>query len=111
MDGALHAHLAPRLAGVDAAELPRAGDVARLAAQAWTRGERVAPERVEPAYLRDNVALTLEEQRARRDARCNRIRAGCGAAQPSTSAPAGRNCQVRVTWRMSISSSVRGRGG
>lgn len=69
MDGALHARLAPRLAGVDAAELPRAGDVARLAAQAWTRGERVAPERVEPAYLRDNVALTLEQQQALRAAR------------------------------------------
>src|SRR5690606_9755916 len=66
MDGALHAHLAPRLAGVDAAELPRAGDVARLAAQAWARGETVAPERVEPAYLRDNVALTLEQQQALR---------------------------------------------
>lgn len=66
LEGALQAHLASRLAEVDAAALPRAGDVARLAAQAWERGELVAPERVEPAYLRDNVALTLEQQQALR---------------------------------------------
>ena len=29
----------------------------------------MAPERVEPAYLRDNVALTLEEQKALRASR------------------------------------------
>jgi len=67
--GALQARLGARLAGVDAAALPRAGDVARLAARAWERGELVAPERVEPAYLRDNVALTLEQQQALRSAR------------------------------------------
>ena len=69
VDGALQAHLGLRLAGVDAAALPRAGDVARLAAQAFGRGELVAPARVEPAYLRDNVALTLEQQQALRAAR------------------------------------------
>jgi len=69
VDGALQARLRPRLASVDAAALPRAGDVARLAAQAWGGGELVAPERVEPAYLRDNVALTLEQQQALRAAR------------------------------------------
>lgn len=67
--GALEARLAEQVRAVDAAALPRAADVARLAAKAWERGERVAADRVEPAYLRDNVALTLEEQRARRDAR------------------------------------------
>jgi tRNA threonylcarbamoyladenosine biosynthesis protein TsaB len=36
--------------------------VARLAVQAYARGEIVAPERLEPAYLRDKVALTLAEQ-------------------------------------------------
>ena len=51
-------------AGGDA--LPRAADLARLAAAGFARGEAVAPERVEPAYLRDKVALTLEEQRAAR---------------------------------------------
>ncbi|MEN1926024.1 tRNA (adenosine(37)-N6)-threonylcarbamoyltransferase complex dimerization subunit type 1 TsaB [Luteimonas qiangzhengi] len=69
VEGALQAALEPRLASVNATALPRAGDIARLAAQAFARGEAVAPELVEPAYLRDNVALTLEEQRALRAAR------------------------------------------
>jgi tRNA threonylcarbamoyladenosine biosynthesis protein TsaB len=42
--------------------LPHAADVARLAALAFERGEALAPERVEPAYLRNKVALTLAEQ-------------------------------------------------
>lgn len=49
--------------------LPHAADVARLAVAAYARGEAVAPERVEPAYLRNNVALTLEEQKALRASR------------------------------------------
>ena len=54
---------------VDASALPHAADVARLAWPAYARGEAVAPERVEPAYLRNNVALTLEEQKALRASR------------------------------------------
>jgi tRNA threonylcarbamoyladenosine biosynthesis protein TsaB len=54
---------------LDAAALPHAADVARLAAPAFARGEAVAPERIEPAYLRDNVALTLVQQQALRDSR------------------------------------------
>jgi tRNA threonylcarbamoyladenosine biosynthesis protein TsaB len=50
------------LAGLDAAALPRAAAIARLAAAAFARGEAIAPERLEPAYLRDKVALTLAEQ-------------------------------------------------
>src|SRR5690606_26368305 len=68
-EGALPAHLGPRLANVDATALPRAAAVARLAAAAFDRGEALPPERIEPAYLRDNVALTLAEQQALRDAR------------------------------------------
>jgi tRNA threonylcarbamoyladenosine biosynthesis protein TsaB len=64
VDGALRARLGARLAGVDAAALPHAADVARLGAAMFARGEAVAPERLEPAYLRDNVALTLAEQAA-----------------------------------------------
>jgi tRNA threonylcarbamoyladenosine biosynthesis protein TsaB len=67
--GALRERIGQALAGVDAAALPRAADVARLGALAWARGEGVAPERLEPAYLRDNVALTTREQQALRDAR------------------------------------------
>ncbi len=65
-DGALATRLAPRLAAVDAAALPHAADIARLAALAFARGGAVAPEAAEPAYLRNNVALTIAEQQALR---------------------------------------------
>ena len=68
-DGALAARLQGRLATVDAAALPHAADVARLGALAFARGEAIAPERIEPAYLRNNVALTIAEQQALRAAR------------------------------------------
>lgn len=63
VEGALRQHLATRLASIAAQELPHAADVARLGAAAFARGEALAPERVEPAYLRNNVALTLAQQR------------------------------------------------
>lgn len=63
---ALQLHLGSQLLDVDASILPHAADVARLAVAAYARGEALAPERVEPAYLRNNVALTLEEQKALR---------------------------------------------
>lgn len=66
VEGALRTTLDGRFARIDATALPHAADVARLAAQAFKRGEGVAPERIEPAYLRDNVALTLAEQVAAR---------------------------------------------
>ena len=66
LGGALRTRMGGRLASVDAGALPHAADVARLAAPMLARGEAVAPERLEPAYLRDNVALTLAEQRARK---------------------------------------------
>ncbi|WP_372018651.1 tRNA (adenosine(37)-N6)-threonylcarbamoyltransferase complex dimerization subunit type 1 TsaB [Pseudoxanthomonas sp. 10H] len=65
-EGLLARQLAAALVRVDAAALPRAGVLAGLAAAAFARGEVSAPERVEPAYLRDNVALTLAEQQALR---------------------------------------------
>jgi tRNA threonylcarbamoyladenosine biosynthesis protein TsaB len=68
-DSALQQRLQGRLVAVDASALPHAADVARLGAAAFARGEAVAPERIEPAYLRDNVALTLVQQQALRDAR------------------------------------------
>lgn len=66
---ALQARLRGRLAQVDATALPRAAAVARLGAAAFARGEGLPPERVEPAYLRDNVALTLAQQQALRAAK------------------------------------------
>ena len=68
-EAALQASLGAQLGGVDAAALPHAADVARLAAAAFARGEALPPERIEPAYLRNNVALTLAEQQALRDSR------------------------------------------
>ena len=63
-EGALAQALLGRLVACDPLALPHAADLARLGELAFARGEAVAPERVEPAYLRDKVALTLDEQRA-----------------------------------------------
>jgi tRNA threonylcarbamoyladenosine biosynthesis protein TsaB len=71
-DGLLATRLADQLGGVDAQALPRASDLLTLAVPAFARGEGVAPERVEPAYLRNNVALTLVEQQAARAAKATR---------------------------------------
>ncbi|MGH8041414.1 MAG: tRNA (adenosine(37)-N6)-threonylcarbamoyltransferase complex dimerization subunit type 1 TsaB [Rudaea sp.] len=49
----------------DGARYPQACAVARLAAPQFAAGFGVAPERALPVYLRDKVALTLDEQRAR----------------------------------------------
>jgi len=68
-DGALRERSPERWLAIDANALPRAGDVARLAAHAFARGEAVAPERVEPAYLRNHVAFTIIEQRELRASR------------------------------------------
>jgi len=68
-DGAIVRRLGPALQSVDASALPRASDVLALAVPAFVRGEGIAAERVEPAYLRDNVALTLVEQQALRAAK------------------------------------------
>ena len=46
-------------------DLPRAGAIARIAARRFTRGAAVAAEQAAPLYLRDKVALTTEERRAR----------------------------------------------
>jgi tRNA threonylcarbamoyladenosine biosynthesis protein TsaB len=47
-------------------DLPRAGAVARIAARRFVRGGAIAAERAAPLYLRDKVAQTTEERRARR---------------------------------------------
>jgi tRNA threonylcarbamoyladenosine biosynthesis protein TsaB len=65
----LETRLHARLVRVDAAALPHAADVARLGAIAFARGEALPPERLEPAYLRNQVALTLEQQQALRVSR------------------------------------------
>ncbi|HZZ93267.1 MAG TPA: tRNA (adenosine(37)-N6)-threonylcarbamoyltransferase complex dimerization subunit type 1 TsaB [Usitatibacter sp.] len=47
-------------------DLPRAGAVARLAARRFVRGGGIAAELAAPLYLRDKVARTTEERRAKR---------------------------------------------
>ena len=44
---------------------PQARAIARLAAPQFAAGNAVTPEAALPVYLRDKVALTLEERRAR----------------------------------------------
>lgn len=46
----------------DEAQRPEAASVARLARQAWSRGEAVAPEQAAPLYVRDKVAFTTAER-------------------------------------------------
>jgi tRNA threonylcarbamoyladenosine biosynthesis protein TsaB len=58
--------LGAQLIEFDAAALPHAADIARLAALAFDRGEAIAADLLEPAYLRNKVALTLLEQSAAR---------------------------------------------
>ena len=68
-DGVLATRLQARFTRIDARALPHAADVARLGALMFARGEAIAPERIEPAYLRNNVALTIAEQQALRASR------------------------------------------
>ena len=56
--GAYAAQVAHRVAS----DLPRAGSVARVAARAYLRGEGVSAEDAAPLYLRDKVAMTIEER-------------------------------------------------
>jgi tRNA threonylcarbamoyladenosine biosynthesis protein TsaB len=49
----------------DGTRLPQAHAIAHLAAPQFAAGRGVTPEAALPVYLRDKVALTLEEQRAR----------------------------------------------
>jgi tRNA threonylcarbamoyladenosine biosynthesis protein TsaB len=50
------------ITNVHAQALPHAADLARLAAREAARGRTLAADQLEPAYLRDKVALTLVEQ-------------------------------------------------
>ncbi|HEX7914294.1 tRNA (adenosine(37)-N6)-threonylcarbamoyltransferase complex dimerization subunit type 1 TsaB [Rudaea sp.] len=62
---ALTARLPAPPAFADGKRYPQAHAVLRLATPRFARGEGSAPEAALPVYLRDKVALTLEEQRAR----------------------------------------------
>lgn len=61
-DGLLAQRLASQLQAVDAQRYPQASAIARLALPMLARGETLAPEQLEPAYLRNKVAQTLAER-------------------------------------------------
>jgi len=65
LDGALHAHYAAQLCGVDAQAVPEASAVARLGALEFARGNAVDAALALPLYLRDKVALKTSERAAR----------------------------------------------
>ena len=67
--GAWFESIADRFVRIDADALPTASAVARIAELDFAAGRAVAPERLEPTYLRDKVALTSAEQAAARAAK------------------------------------------
>ncbi len=56
--GAFSAQVAHRVES----DLPRAGAIARVASRAYLRGEALPAEAAAPLYLRDKVAMTIEER-------------------------------------------------
>ena len=64
----LRPRLAARLTRIDDVLMPDAAAMAPLAARAFERGEGVDAALAAPIYLRDKVALTVDERRARHSA-------------------------------------------
>ena len=64
----LRPRLASQLARIDDTLMPDAAAMAPLAAQAFARGEGMDAALAAPIYLRDKVALTIDERRARQPA-------------------------------------------
>lgn len=65
---ALRPRLAKQLVRIDDTLMPDAAAMAPLAAAAFARGEGVDAALAAPIYLRDKVALTIDERRARKTA-------------------------------------------
>jgi len=61
----LRPRLAARLARIDDTLMPDAAAMAPLAARAFARGEGMDAALAAPVYLRDKVALTVDERRAK----------------------------------------------
>jgi len=64
----LRPRLAARLVRIDDMLMPDAAAMAPLAVQAFKRGEGTDAALAAPVYLRDKVALTVDERRARQSA-------------------------------------------
>ena len=61
-NAALQNNLKSQLIECRADALPRASDIIKLAVRDYLLGKMTAPDNLEPAYLRNKVALTLKEQ-------------------------------------------------
>ena len=61
-NSALQNLLKSQLMHCQADALPHAADVVRLALRDYALGKIISPDNLEPAYLRNKVALTLKEQ-------------------------------------------------
>jgi tRNA threonylcarbamoyladenosine biosynthesis protein TsaB len=61
----LEQRYAGRLRSVDPDRYPRARDIAALAIDKFAKGETTAPEAAAPVYLREKVALRIDEQSSR----------------------------------------------
>ncbi|MDP2030502.1 MAG: tRNA (adenosine(37)-N6)-threonylcarbamoyltransferase complex dimerization subunit type 1 TsaB [Thiobacillus sp.] len=64
----LRPRLAAQLTRIDDSLMPDAAAMAGLAAQAFERGEGMDAALAAPIYLRDKVALTIDERRAKKSA-------------------------------------------
>jgi tRNA threonylcarbamoyladenosine biosynthesis protein TsaB len=62
-EAALRAGLSGKIVRLDATALPRAATALTLARAAFAAGNTITADALAPVYLRDQVALTLEEQR------------------------------------------------
>ncbi|OZA45466.1 MAG: tRNA (adenosine(37)-N6)-threonylcarbamoyltransferase complex dimerization subunit type 1 TsaB, partial [Hydrogenophilales bacterium 17-61-76] len=62
----LRPRLAAQLVRVDASLMPDAAAMAGLAARAFERGDGMDAAHAAPIYLRDKVALTIDERRAKK---------------------------------------------
>jgi tRNA threonylcarbamoyladenosine biosynthesis protein TsaB len=63
-EAALRSALGVSLEKIDSAALPHAEDALHLALPEFSAGRAIPSDALSPAYLRDNVALTLAEQAA-----------------------------------------------
>lgn len=61
-ESALRAGVRGQIARIDGTALPRAEHALRLALPKFASGEAISADALAPLYLRDKVALTLEEQ-------------------------------------------------
>ncbi|MEO6171868.1 MAG: tRNA (adenosine(37)-N6)-threonylcarbamoyltransferase complex dimerization subunit type 1 TsaB, partial [Arenimonas sp.] len=61
-NNALQTNLTSQLIVCRADALPHAADIAKLAVRDYRLGKMIAADILEPAYLRNKVALTLKEQ-------------------------------------------------